>query len=228
MTTTEEKAEFDHVESLLAWYASGTLAPDETQRVEKALAAVPEFRRRFDLILEERSAVAALNEGLGAPSPRVLEKLFARIESADLEAPKKQSFVLRNWLAERLAVWQRHSLALAGMAAALVAIIEAGLLATMLLRTPQKGATYETASVTRKAAEQDGAFLLIAIAPEATAAQILRFLENHKASIVDGPAPGGMFRIKVSENALTADELSATAASMRKESTVVRFVAPTK
>jgi hypothetical protein len=113
------------------------------------------------------------------------------------------------------------------MAAALIALIEAGLLAITFFGAAQKGSTYQTASVSRKTAEQDGAFLLIAFAPEATAAQILRFLDAHKASIVDGPAAGGIFRIQVRDKALTAKDLGAIAASMRNESTIVRFVAPT-
>jgi hypothetical protein len=239
MTTTEENAEFDHVESLLPWYASGKLAPEDIRRVEKALAEVPELLRRYYVALQERSAVVDLNENLGAPSPRAIEKLFAQVESAAAEAPKRRNFAFGNWLAERFSAWQPRSLAFAGMAASLVAIIEAGLLATTFFTAPQTGATYETASVSRpvskpvsrsisrEAAEQDGAFLLIAFAPDATAAQILRCLEAHKASIIDGPVAGGIFRIRVSDKALTTKDLGAIVASMRNESTIVRFVAPT-
>ena len=227
MTATNENAEFDHVESLLPWYAAGKLAPEELLRVEEALAKVPELRRRYDLILEERAAVAALNEGLGAPSPRAREKLIARLESAVAETPKRLNFGLGNWLAGRFPAWQPRSLALAGMAAALVAMIEAGVLATLFLRAPRQGTIYETASVSSKAPGQECAFLLIAIAPEATAAQILHFLETYKASFVDGPRAGGIFRIRVCDKSLTANELSAIVASMRNESSIVRFVAPT-
>lgn len=227
MTTIEDPAEFDHVEGLLPWYASGKLAPEDIRRVEQALAHMPELRRRYDLILEERSATAALNENLGAPSPRVMERLFARLESEAVEAPKSKNFDVGNWLAEWLSAWQPRSLAFAGMAAALVAMIEAGLLATMYFGPAQQAATYQTASAAKKTTGQDGSFLLISFVPEATTAQILRFLDAHKASVVDGPVAGGIFRIRVSDKALTSNELSAIVASMRNESTIVRFVAPT-
>ncbi|MFZ0495219.1 MAG: hypothetical protein WBE80_07795 [Methylocella sp.] len=227
MTTNEHQAELDHVESLLPWYASGTLAPEEIPRVERTLAEEPELRRRYELILEERSATVAVNESLGAPSPRAIEKLFARLENAAAEAPKSRNFDVGSWLAARFSAWQPRSLAFAGMAVALVAMIEAGLLAMTFFGAAQKGATYQTASVSNKTAEQDGAFLLIAFAPDATAAQILHFLDAHKASIIDGPVAGGIFRIRVSDKALTTKDLGAIAASMRNESIIVRFVAPT-
>lgn len=227
MNATDENAEFDTVESLLPWYASGQLAPGELQRVEEALANMPELRRRYDLILEERAAVAALNEGLGEPSPRAGEMLFARLESAAAEAPKRISFDLGSWLARRFSAWRPRTLAMAGLAAASVALIEAGVLATMFLGAPRQGATYETASVSRKSPGGECAFLLLAFAPEATAAQILHFLESYKASFAEGPAAGGIFRIRVCDKSLTANELGAIVTAMRKESNIVRFVAPT-
>jgi hypothetical protein len=228
MTTNEHRAEFDQVESLLPWYASGTLACEDIPRVERALAEAPELRRRYDLILEERSAAVAVNESLGAPPPpRAIEKLFARLESAAAEAPESRNFDVGRWLAARCSAWQPRSLAFAGMAAAVVAMIEAGLLAMTFFGAAQKDTPYQTASVSKTTAGQDGAFLLIAFVPDATAARILRFLEAHNASIIDGPAVGGIFRIRVSDKALTTKELGAIVASMRNESTIVRFVAPT-
>lgn len=228
MTPIVDEAEFDHVESLLPWYASGKLAPDDIRRVEQALAQMPELRRRYDLILEERSAAVVVNESLGAPSPRVMERLFARFESEATEPPKSRNFDVRTWLAERLSAWQPRSLAFAGMAAGLIAMVEAGLLATVYFGPAQKGATYETASATKKVTGQDGAFVLISFVPDVTAARILNFLEAHKASIVEGPIAGGIFRVRVCDKALTTEGLGAIVTSMRNENTIVRFVAPTK
>ena len=225
MTTIVDEAEFDHVESLLPWYASGKLAPEDIRRVEQALAQMPELRRRYELILEERSAAVAVNESLGMPSPLAMEKLFARLES---EAPKRQNFDAGNWLAERFSIWRPRSLVFAGMAAGLIAMVEAGLLATVYFGPAQEGATYETASASKKVTGQDGAFVLIAFVPDVTAARILNFLEAHRASIVEGPIAGGIFRVRVCDKALTPNDLGAIVASMRNENTIVRFVAPTK
>ena len=107
-------------------------------------------------------------------------------------------------------------------------MIEAGLLATTFFGAAQNSPVYQTASVSKTTAGQDGAFILIAFAPDAKAAQIVRFLEAHKASIIDGPAAGGIFRIMESDKPLTAKDLGAIVASMRDESAIVRFAAPTK
>ncbi|HUZ91338.1 MAG TPA: hypothetical protein VMU78_05480 [Methylocella sp.] len=226
MTTIVDQAEFDHVESLLPWYASGKLAPEDIFRVERALAQMPELRRRYDLILEEREAAVAMNESLGAPSPQALEKLLARIDGM-AAAPKSKSFDVGRWLAERFSNWQPRSLAFAGTAVAFLAMIEAGLLATLYFGSAKDGATYQTASASKPATGQVGTFVLIAFVPDATAAQILHFLDAHKASIVEGPIAGGIFRVQVCKKALTTKDRDAIVASMRNESTIVRFVAPT-
>jgi hypothetical protein len=228
MTTIVEQAEFDHLEGLLPWYASGMLTPEDVLHVERALARMPELRRRYDLILEERAASVNMHESLGTPSPRALQKLFAQIDSAAAEAPKSRRVDVGRWLAERFSNWQPSSLALAGMAVAFLAIIEAGLLATMYFGPAKDGAMYQTASASKTATGQVGTFVLMAFVPDATAAQIQHFLEANKASIIEGPIAGGIFRVQVCDKALTTKDLDAIVASMRNESTIVRFVAPTK
>ena len=225
--TTIDQTEFDAVEALLPWYASGTLSPEDVGRVERALAQMPELRRRHELVLEERAAALSVNESLGAPSARVTENLAARLDREAAEAPKSRSFAVGRWLAERLSMWPPQTVALVAAAAIAIAIIEAGLLATLSAGPAQKGAAYETASASKKT-NREGAFLLISFAPDATTAQILRVLESHRASIVDGPLPGGFFRIKVSDSALTADALGTIVTALRNESAAVRFAAPTK
>jgi anti-sigma factor RsiW len=227
MTTIEDRAEFDHLESLLPWYVTGRLAPGEVLRVEQGLAQMPELQRRYELVLEERSAAVAVNESLGAPSPRVIEKLFARLDSPAARVPRRRNVDPGNWLAGWFSAWRPRALAWTALAAVCVAMIEAGLLVLAYFGAAQKGTTYWTASVERETAEQNGAFLLVAFVPGATAAQILHFLEARNISIIDGPIAGGIFRIRVSDKALAPKDLSAVAASLRTESSIVRFAAPT-
>jgi hypothetical protein len=226
MTTVSEQGEFDHLESLLPWYVNGRLPSEDVVRVEQGLAQIPELHRCHQVVLDERSAAIAVNESLGEPSPQIFEKLFARLDSGPVRASKSRGFNIGDWLAAWFSARQPRSLALAALAASLIAIIEAGLLALTIFGAGQKGTTYWTASVEKKTAEQNGAFLLVAFVPGATAAQILHFLDAHNLSIVDGPT-SGFFRIRVSGKALTANEMGALAASLRKESSIVRFVAPT-
>ena len=80
MTTIVDQAEFDHLEGLLPWYASGTLTPEDVLHVERALARMPELRRRYDLVLEERAAAVNVHESLGTPSPRASKNCSRKLK----------------------------------------------------------------------------------------------------------------------------------------------------
>jgi anti-sigma-K factor RskA len=77
------------VEKLLPWYATGTLSGRDAQRVEQALAGDRELARRYELVRREL-AETRLNEALGAPSARAMEKLFAAINAAGARAPRRR------------------------------------------------------------------------------------------------------------------------------------------
>src|SRR5476649_1853508 len=83
MNTMNKQAHSD-IEELLPWHAAGTLNRRDTQRVEQALARDPELARRYALVREELGETILLNETLGAPSGRAMEKLFAKIDAEPL------------------------------------------------------------------------------------------------------------------------------------------------
>jgi hypothetical protein len=55
----------------------------EAKRVEQALAGDRELARRYELVRQELAETARLNETLGAPSARAVEKLFAAINAEE-------------------------------------------------------------------------------------------------------------------------------------------------
>ena len=85
MNTIDKERE--ELETLLPWHAAGTLNRRDAERVEKALAADRELMRRFDLAREELNETIHLNESLGAPSARAMEKLFAAIDAEPVRRP---------------------------------------------------------------------------------------------------------------------------------------------
>jgi anti-sigma factor RsiW len=87
-TRQEESPARREIEELLPWHAAGTLSRRDAQRVEEALARDPELARRYALVREELAETIHLNESLGAPSPRAMEKLFAAI---DAEPARRQA-----------------------------------------------------------------------------------------------------------------------------------------
>ena len=90
MMTNNDAPEREEIEALLPWHAAGTLDRGDAERVERAIAADRELSRRYDLVREELSETIHLNESLGAPSSRALEKLFLKI---DAEPVRRQASV---------------------------------------------------------------------------------------------------------------------------------------
>jgi uncharacterized protein DUF6894 len=96
------------------------------------------------------------------------------------------------------------------------AIVVLGIVTTVLFQ--DKG-TYQTAS-----APSPGAIVAVRFVAQANAADVTRFLEAYKGSIVDGPRSGGFYRIRISETPLPQDQLAKLAARMGQEK-VVDFIA---
>src|SRR5258706_15926865 len=93
MNAINEEPEPPEIEALLPWYAAGTLSRREANRVERALADDRELARQYDLVREELVETIHLNETLGAPSTRAIERLFAAIAAEEARAPRHQSLL---------------------------------------------------------------------------------------------------------------------------------------
>jgi anti-sigma factor RsiW len=76
----------DEIETLLPWYAAGTLSRSDADRVEQALASDQELAQCLELIRKELAETIYLNETLGAPSQHAAEKLFAAIDAEDAQS----------------------------------------------------------------------------------------------------------------------------------------------
>src|SRR5262249_11677012 len=78
------------IEALLPWHAAGTLSRWDADRVDQAPAGDPELAPRHDLVRQELAETIHLNERLGAPSARAMEKLFAAIDAEEAGAPRRR------------------------------------------------------------------------------------------------------------------------------------------
>ena len=75
------------LEELLPFYANDRISAADKARVETALATDPELAARLEIIREDMAETILLNESLGAPSPRALDRLMAGIEAEPQQAP---------------------------------------------------------------------------------------------------------------------------------------------
>jgi hypothetical protein len=229
MMTRNENERRD-IEALLPWHAAGTLSRRDAQRVEAALEHDQDLARQFALVREELGETIHLNETLGAPSARAMERLLAGIEAEGATTRKRRSFDLAAFVAERLALFTPRTLAWSATAAVLAIVLQAGLLAGLYVgeRGSETSPSYQTASAPTRSFTAAGSYALVGFAPQASAADVTKFLEEHQASVVDGPRSGGLYRVRVSAAALPKADLARIVKQMQADSKVVRFVAPTE
>ena len=218
---TKEAPERDEIESLLPWHAAGTLSRRDTQRVEDALANNPELARRYEMVREELGETILLNETLGAPSGRAMEKLFAKI---DAEPARKQttSFNLSTRVAGFFSSLSPRTLAYAGSAAVLAILLQAGIIGTVMMKET-KTSGYETASAP-STAPGVGAFTLIRFAPQASSDDITKFLDANKLQIAAGPMPGGLYKVRIGMAGLPKGEIETIVKKLQQDK-VVGFIA---
>ncbi len=214
MSLNREAPERQDIEALLPWHAAGTLSRRDSDRVEQALASDRELARRYELVREELNETIHLNETLGAPSARAMEKLFAAI---DAEAPvaKKASFNLVGRVAEFLSGFSPRTLAYAASAAVLALVLQAAVLTTVVVRDQGNGQSYELSSADQLA--------VVRFTPSTTLAEVTRFLDINHAVVVNGPKQGGLYEIRLSRSMPEAD-FARTIQRMKAESRIIEFI----
>src|SRR3982750_4476789 len=213
------------IELLLPWHAAGTLNPRDARRVDEALARDPELAKQYAAIRGEYEETIHLNESLGAPSARAMQKLFAAIDAEP--ARPVGSLPLSARIATFFSGLSPRTLAWSASLGAIALLLQAGIIGAVLMKT--QTATYQTASlstgapITRELGAAVPARALVRFTPEARVADITGLLDSYQASII-GDAKGGMFRLQF-DRAMSRDELTALLGKMQREKFVNLAVA---
>jgi anti-sigma factor RsiW len=209
------------IEALLPWHAAGTLNARDTRRVDEALAKDPELARQYAAIREEYGETILLNETLGAPSSRAMQKLFAAI---DAEPPRKArgSRLVSARIADFFAGLSPRTLAAAAALGAVALLLQAGVIGAVLMKPADgKFQTASLSSLERGMVVERGPVALVRFAPDARIADITAFLDTYHASIVDG-ARSGLFRLQFPGS---ATDVTALMAKLQNEKIVSLAVA---
>lgn len=216
------------IEMLLPWHAAGTLNPRDTRRVDEALLRDPELARQYAAIREEYAETISLNESLGAPSVRAMQKLFAAIDGEPSRTPSA-SLNISARIAEFFAGLSPRTLAWSASLGALALLVQAGVIGAVLVKN--QTSSFQTASLsTNEPVTRDlgttGAppRALVRFAPDARVADITALLDSYQASIVDG-AKGGMFRLQFGNKAMSKDEVAGLMSRLQREKIVGLAVA---
>ena len=215
------------IEMLLPWHAAGTLDARDARRVDEALARDPELAKQYAAIREEYAETIDLNESLGAPSARAMQKLFTAIDAEPARKPSGSVIIFAR-LVEFFARLSPRTLAWSASLGALALLLQAGVIGAVLVKN--QAASYQTASlstnepITRDLGAGAPPRALVRFAPEARVADITALLDSYQASIVDG-AKGGMFRLQFGNRAMSKDEIASLMSKLQNEKIVSLAVA---
>jgi hypothetical protein len=216
------------LETLLPWHAAGTLNARDARRVEEALARDPELARQFKVIRQEYAETIGLNESLGAPSVRAMQKLFAAID-AEPARPPQASRKVWSRLAGFFESLSPRTLAWSAGLVALALLLQAGVIGAFVLKNHP--VAYQTASlnlnqpVTRALGPQQWPpRALVRFTPDTRIADITVLLDAYQASIVGG-AQDGTFRLQFGGPPMTKDELAGLIGKLQREKIVNLAVA---
>ena len=208
--TQDTKTEAPEPELLLPWYATGQLTGEERAAVEAWLADNPDAQAHLVRVNEELELYQESAEKLGAPRAGSLDALMVRVA---LEAPPSTAEI--GWI-ERIVEFLTPRV-VGAMAAALVAVVAVQAVVIGALVT-DRPAGFETASAPDRVIA--GPTALIAFVPSASVADINALLETAQVQIVEGPKPGGVYRIAAAQENGAAARLLAL-----EEDELVRFFA---
>jgi hypothetical protein len=216
------------IEALLPWHAAGTLNARDTRRVEDALLRDPSLARQYAVIREEYAETIALNESLGAPSARAMQKLFAAIDAEPARKPSA-SFKLSARIAEFFAGLSPRTLAYSAALGAVLMLVQAGVIGAILAK--QQGETFQTASLSgpkeagvRSPGQESAPRAFIRFAPDARVSDITAFLDANQAVIIDSTA-GGMFRLQFGDKPMSKQEIAGLMTRLQNEK-IINLAAP--
>ena len=210
------------IEMLLPWHAAGTLNARDARRVEEALARDPDLARQYAVIREEYAETIHLNESLGAPSARAMQKLFAAIDGEPVRKPSLTSRISTG-IAQFFSGLSPRTMAWSAGAAALALLLQAGVIGAVLMKGPASYqtaslSTNEPASLTRDLGAGSPPRALVRFAPDARMSDISALLENYQATVVGGA--NGLFRLQFGSKAMSKDEAASLMNKLRGEKIV--------
>ena len=219
--------EREAVEALLPWYERGQLDAGDAKRVEAYLASHPEMASQLALVEEERTEAVLLNETRGAPRAGALDTLMNSIEEHEAKNPSLASTktALWGWASKLLGAPVPASLQWVAGAAAVLIIAQGVSLGVLMTSPTQQGAGYETASGPGETLAK-GSFALIQFAQDASADDITELLTEFEISIVDGPKPGGIYKVRLSKAALEPAKRDTILKKLQSRERLILFAAP--
>ncbi len=216
----EAMSEREEIEMLLPWYVTGRLAADERAKVEAWLRREPDLAHQLRLAEDEKESALRVAEDLPLPAGLSVERTvsFVREQARPVSAGLlgRLSAALRDFI-----ILPEGTFRLAAVAALAVIAVQGAMVATLIASREE---TYRVAG--GPSAAVSGSFALVRFSDTASAKAITDLLASREMTIVDGPRPGGLFRVRIGAAGLTVPERDRRIATLRNESALVSLVLP--
>ena len=212
-----EDVERAEIEKLLPWYVTGRLGRADTSKVENYLSQYPDVLAQLDLVRAERQETVCASEAMGWPPSGMRDRLMASL-------PPVRAGHSGRWLASVVDFFTMptaRGVQWAAFVAALFVLAQAALITSLLVRSSDQ--TYQVAA---GASLADGLSALIAFSDDAKAPAIERLLAEFDANIVDGPKPGGVYKIRLRTLDKSRPTQDALLSKLAERRDVVRIVLP--
>lgn len=211
---------------LLPWYANGTLAEAEREKVEAHLPACPRCREEEEICRRMATAVRAVGEVAPSPHPVQLQRLLARIEESESAERSGAGWWKRGAPFRALVEATPGPLRVSLVAEAAIILLLAGLFLWQEFRlrpasAPAPPAVYRTLSDPVPAAVPANG-VRVMFSPQATEREIRDLLLGIRGQLAGGPSPLGVYTIEVPAD---GDPMKVVLARLRSEP-LVAFAEP--
>lgn len=208
---TKKLSKRESIEAMLPWYEKGELDAADAAKVEAYLASHPDMASQLELVAEERAETTLMNEARGAPRAGALDRLMDSIEAHEAANPSLASAkkAVWGWASRLVGAPVPASLQWVAAAAAILIVVQGVSLGVLLTSGSPQGPVYETASGPTRGVDRrpsgrvvKGTFALVQFAEDVKVFEINGFLTDVGFTIVEGPKPGGVYKIRISDKVL--------------------------
>jgi hypothetical protein len=149
-----------------------------------------------------------------------MERLFAAIDAEEAQAPRhRRWFDLGSRISEFLWSLTPRTLAWSATAVAVAIFVQAAVIGAVVVKEQGSPSGPGLAS-----APNEGSYAVVRFAPQATANDITNFLRAYKATVVEGPLAGQVYRIRLSDTKLPKEEVNKIVRQMQSETKIVDFI----
>jgi hypothetical protein len=211
----KDRDELQELDMLLPFHATGRLMPPDVTRAERYFSDHPD---RWQLLGEEKDAIIAGNEAISARRAHN----FARVAAA-ISATRNQP-VSRGVLGAILRFFERPSAPSVRWASAIAAVLIIMQAATIgRLAVTQYSRQFATASG-GSVSREPGSYATVRFADGATASAIAALLAGLDMRVVDGPAGGALFTVRIGPEGMSDADREQAIALLKVRGDLVVFV----